>query len=140
MMIALVLDTTEENQKVPFGENSIDMVILIFVLYAINPAKFQHVIKQTCKYLKSGGFVLIRDYGKYDLALLRFKPGRSLGDHFQARVDGTWVYFFTQDEIKLLFEDVGNRVDMRLRINRGKLLDIFSFQKLLMTDVLVYIR
>ncbi|XP_051850899.1 tRNA N(3)-methylcytidine methyltransferase METTL2A isoform X2 [Antechinus flavipes] len=127
---AFVHDLCDEDKDYPLPRESLDIIILIFVLSSIVPDKMQNAINRLSYLLKPGGMILLRDYGRYDMAQLRFKTGRCLSENFYVRGDGTRVYFFTQDELDTLFttaglEKVQNMVDHRLQVNRGKQLTMY---------------
>ncbi|XP_059762560.1 tRNA N(3)-methylcytidine methyltransferase METTL2A isoform X2 [Balaenoptera ricei] len=105
---AFVHDLCDEDKSYPVPGDSLDVIILIFVLSAIIPDKMQKAINRLSRLLKPGGMMLLRDYGRYDMAQLRFK----------------------KDELDTLFttaglEKVQNLVDRRLQVNRGKQLTMY---------------
>uniref|UniRef100_A0A8B9J8R2 tRNA N(3)-cytidine methyltransferase n=2 Tax=Astyanax mexicanus TaxID=7994 RepID=A0A8B9J8R2_ASTMX len=127
---AFVHDLSDVTAEYPMPEGSLDVIVLIFVLSALHPDKMQNSINKLARLLKPGGVLLLRDYGRYDMAQLRFKKGRCLSENFYVRGDGTRVYFFTQEELHDLFigaglEKVQNMVDRRLQVNRGKQLTMY---------------
>ena len=127
---AFVCDVAGENPEFPFPSNSIDFIVFIFVLSAIHPDRMLITLERLTDLLKPGGMLLFRDYGRYDMAQLRFKPGKCLSDNFYVRGDGTRVYFFTQDGIDDLFTKCGlvkvqNIIDRRLQVNRGRQIKMY---------------
>ncbi|KAM6985067.1 tRNA N(3)-cytidine methyltransferase METTL8, mitochondrial [Aplochiton taeniatus] len=122
---AFVQDISDEMASFPFPPLTLDVILVVFVLSSIHPKRVQGVVNRLSKYLKYGGVFLFRDYGRHDLAQLRFKKGRCLSENFYTRGDGTCVYFFTKDEVCALFsnaglEEIQNLEDRRLQVNRGK--------------------
>lgn len=47
-----------------------------------------------------GGRILLRDYGRYDEAQLRFKSSSKIDTNLYVRQDGTLTYYFTTEEIE----------------------------------------
>ncbi|XP_058247534.1 mRNA N(3)-methylcytidine methyltransferase METTL8 [Hemibagrus wyckioides] len=122
---AFVHDICDDVAVFPFPQGSLDVIAVVFVLSSIHPERIQRVVNRLAGYLKHGGIILFRDYGRYDLAQLRFKKGQCLSENFYTRQDGTCVYFFMKDEIHRLFtnaglEEVQNLEDRRIQVNRGK--------------------
>ncbi|PKY06110.1 methyltransferase [Aspergillus campestris IBT 28561] len=91
----------ENGDGLPPGlpEGSVDVVVLIFILSALSPAQWEQALRNIYRVLKPGGQVLFRDYGRGDLAQVRFKKQRYMGENFYVRGDGTRVYFFDKEEL-----------------------------------------
>lgn len=88
-MKAFCADLTTDDLFKNVPEESIDITSLIFVLSAIHPEAWSQVAKVAYRALRPGGVLLFRDYGRYDMAQLRFKPGHKISDNFYMRQDGT---------------------------------------------------
>ncbi|KAI8324889.1 methyltransferase [Martensiomyces pterosporus] len=108
---------------------SIDVMLMIFVFSALHPDQWKQAAENAYKVLKPGGLLLFRDYGRHDLAQLRFKKSRLLDSNFYIRGDGTRVYFFTNDELAEIFgpkfKVEQNAIDRRLIVNRKRELKMY---------------
>ncbi|RKP13709.1 S-adenosyl-L-methionine-dependent methyltransferase [Piptocephalis cylindrospora] len=126
---AFVWDLSSPSLPSQVKEGSVDVILLVFVLSALQPFEWEQAMKNLEHLLKPGGIILFRDYGRYDLAQLRFKSGRYLAEHFYARGDGTRVYFFSSDELTQVFgsrfDILQNAVDRRLIVNRSRRLKMY---------------
>lgn len=143
-----VWDAAGEDLPPGLSENSVDIVLMIFIFSALSPDQWQQTVHNIYRLLKPGGEVLFRDYGRGDLAQVRFKKGRYLQENFYVRGDGTRVYFFEKEELIKIWTDPNipsitgpaveedyNRtegfkvinlgVDRRLLVNRAKQLKMY---------------
>lgn len=137
-----VWDVTGDDLPPGLGEGSVNVVVMIFIFSALSPSQWKAAVSNIYKVLKPGGEVLFRDYGRGDLAQVRFKKGRYLEENFYIRGDGTRVYFFEKDELVNIwngnkpnaeatedgnpaFEIVDLGVDRRLLVNRAKQLKMY---------------
>ncbi|KAI1765538.1 methyltransferase [Hypoxylon sp. FL1150] len=98
-MQADVWDAAGDDLPPGLGESSVDVVLMIFIFSALSPKQWERAVQNIYRVLKPGGEVCFRDYGRGDLAQVRFKKGRYLEENFYIRGDGTRVYFFEKDEL-----------------------------------------
>ncbi|KAK5630740.1 hypothetical protein RRF57_006455 [Xylaria bambusicola] len=106
MMQADVWDVAGEELPPGVKENTVDVVLMIFIFSALSPLQWEKAVRNIHRVLKPGGAVCFRDYGRGDLAQVRFKKGRYLEENFYIRGDGTRVYFFEKDELARIWSGV----------------------------------
>lgn len=109
---------------------SLDTVVAIFVLSALDPKRLPFALSKIFSVLKPGGQMLFRDYGRHDMTQLRFKPARLIRPDLYFRGDGTAVHYFSTEELAGLAEAAGfavlrNDVDRRLLVNRQRRLTMY---------------
>ena len=97
-IVAFQGDIVKDDLLNTIPEESLDIVLCLFVLSAITPSEHFQVIRKLSRLLKPGGKLLIRDYGRFDEAQLRFKKGK-LDENFYVRCDGTCSYFFELQQL-----------------------------------------
>lgn len=86
---AFQTDITTTNIFDEIPKETLDIVTLIFVLSAVDPSNHLKIARTLFALLKPKGYILLRDYGLYDMTQLRFKPGHKIADNFYMRQDGT---------------------------------------------------
>jgi tRNAThr (cytosine32-N3)-methyltransferase len=103
-----VWDAASTSLPPSLESGSVDLVLMIFIFSALSPEQWTQAVKNVWEVLKPGGEVLFRDYGRGDLAQVRFKKGRYLEENFYVRGDGTRVYFFEQEELRQIWAGVSD--------------------------------
>ncbi|KAF2499792.1 methyltransferase [Lophium mytilinum] len=98
-----VWDVASEALPPGLEAGTVDVVLMIFIFSALAPSQWDQAIKNIYRLLKPGGQVLFRDYGRGDLAQVRFKKGRYMEENFYVRGDGTRVYFFEKEELEKIW-------------------------------------
>eukprot|EP00050_Salpingoeca_kvevrii_P004347 m.251786 g.251786 ORF g.251786 m.251786 type:complete len:292 (-) comp10978_c0_seq2:73-948(-) len=106
-----VCDLSQDALVDSIPEASLDYVTAFFVLSALSPSTLVPTLQNIARVVKPGGILFFRDYGIYDHAMHRFKPGSKITDQLYVRQDGTYAYFFSKEETESAFAEAGFRTD-----------------------------
>jgi hypothetical protein len=97
----VVLDAADEGSVAALADTQADTAVLVFALSAVAPPAMAAVLRLAHAATRVGGLLLFRDYGLYDMPMLRFAPEQRLAPHLFRREDGTLAYFFSIEEVQL---------------------------------------
>jgi len=104
---ALVHDFASPN-PLPLPPGGATAALLTFSLSAVPPEDHRAVLARIRAALRPGGLLGFRDYGLYDLTMLRFPPSSHLYNRTFLRQDGTLSSFFeVGPALTRLFEEAG---------------------------------
>jgi hypothetical protein len=87
----------------PLPPQSLDVSLLIFFLSALGEEAAVAAVARHCHAAtRPGGLALVRDYGLFDMTMLRFarKGGRRVGPRLYRRADGTLARFFEAAQVR----------------------------------------
>lgn len=84
-----------------------DAAMMIFTLSAIDPQDHIRVLQNIHSALSPGGRLVFRDFGRYDYRQAKYRPEQAVGRNFYRRGDGTFAYFFCEEEFREIAENVG---------------------------------
>lgn len=87
-----------------------DAAMMVFTLSAIDPQDHLQVLRNVHSALSTGGRLLFRDFGRYDYRQAKYRHEQAVGRDFYRRGDGTFAYFFSEEEFRELAERAGFRV------------------------------
>jgi methyltransferase-like protein 6 len=96
------------------GDGIVGIVLLVFVLSAVPPSIVDRFVQNVFLTTKPGGKVCFRDYGLYDMPMLRFdqtavckSAASDTNDPVFVRGEGTIAGFFSIESVREIFESVG---------------------------------
>lgn len=95
--------------RMPVAPGVADAVVMTFSLSAL-PAKDHKSALDNChRMLKPGALLLFRDYGLYDLKMLRSAPRNHIEGRLYRRNDNSLAYYFSVEYTRELFASAGFR-------------------------------
>ncbi|CAG9463853.1 unnamed protein product [Pedinophyceae sp. YPF-701] len=89
------------------GAGAHDAALMVFTLSAVPPAQMPDAVDAVAACVRPGGLVMVRDYGLWDMAQLRFHGRQLRDDGAYVRQEGTLATFFSVEQLGGLLRAAG---------------------------------